>query len=76
MLHILTEYGKRAPHGKGLESKDNLYTSPVGNALYQWWCDNKKQVTMKFQEKLILFDKVFMQKPNVLKAEHRKIINK
>lgn len=43
---------------------------------YKWWCDNKKQVTMKFQEKLILFDKVFMQKPNVLKAEHRKIINK
>lgn len=43
---------------------------------YKWWCDNKDQVTMKFQEKLILFEKVFMQKPNVLKAEHRKIINK
>ena len=43
---------------------------------YKWWCDNKDQVTIKFQEKLILFDKVFMQKPNVLKAEHRKIINK
>ncbi len=43
---------------------------------YRWWCNNKDQVTMNFQEKLILFDKVFMQKPNVLKAEHRKIINK
>ncbi len=43
---------------------------------YKWWCDNKDQVTMKFQEKLILFDKVFMQNPAVLKAEHRKIINK
>lgn len=43
---------------------------------YKWWCENQDQVTMKFQEKLILFDKVFMQKPNVLKAEHRKIINK
>lgn len=43
---------------------------------YKWWCDNKDQVTMKFQEKLILFDKVFVQKPNILKAEHRKIINK
>lgn len=43
---------------------------------YKWWCNNQNQVTMKFQEKLILFDKVFMQKPNVLKAEHRKIINK
>lgn len=43
---------------------------------YKWWCDNKDQVTMKFQEKLILFDKVFMQKPTVLKSEHRKILNK
>ena len=43
---------------------------------YKWWCDNKDQVTMKFQEKLILFDKVFMEKPNVLKSEHRKLIKK
>jgi hypothetical protein len=43
---------------------------------YKWWCDNKEQVTMSFKEKLILFDKVFMQKPNVLKSEHRKIISK
>ena len=43
---------------------------------YKWWCDNKDQVTMKFQEKLILFDKVFMEKPNVLKSEHRKMIKK
>lgn len=43
---------------------------------YKWWYDNQDQVIMKFQEKLILFDKVFMLKPNVLKNEHRKIINK
>lgn len=43
---------------------------------YKWWCENKGQVSMKFQEKLILFDKVFMQKPNILKGEHRKMINK
>ena len=43
---------------------------------YKWWCDNKGQVTMKFQEKLILFGKVFMNNPNVLKSEHRKMINK
>lgn len=43
---------------------------------YNWWCENQDQITMKFQEKLILFDKVFMQKPKVLKAEHRRIINK
>lgn len=71
----------------GLNIKINFkgYDTPVKASIpykdkplefYKWWCDNKDQVTMKFQEKLILFDKVFMQKPNVLKAEHRKIINK
>jgi len=43
---------------------------------YKWWCDNKDQVNMTFQEKLILFDKVYHLKPNLLKAEHRKTINK
>ncbi len=43
---------------------------------YKWWCDNKDQVTMTFQEKLILYDKVYNLKPNLLKAEHRKTINK
>lgn len=43
---------------------------------YKWWCDNNDQVKMNFREKLILFDKVFMQKSNILKAEHRKMINK
>ncbi len=43
---------------------------------YKWWCDNKEQVTMTFKEKLILFDKVYNLKPNFLKAEHRKTINK
>lgn len=43
---------------------------------YKWWCENKDQVSMTFQEKLILFDKIFNLKPNLLKAEHRKIINK
>lgn len=43
---------------------------------YKWWCDNKDQVLMTFQEKLTLFDKVYNLKPNLLKAEHRKTINK
>lgn len=43
---------------------------------YKWWCENKDQVTMKFQEKLILFDKVFMENSSLLKREHRKLINK
>ena len=41
---------------------------------YQWWCENKDQVTMKFHEKIILFDKVFLEKQNALKSEHRKMI--
>lgn len=43
---------------------------------YKWWLDHKDDLTMKFQEKLILFDKVYMQKSNILKSEHRKMINK
>lgn len=52
-----------------------IYTdNPVG--FYKWWCENKDQVTMTFKEKLILFDKVYNLKPNLLKAEHRNKINK
>jgi len=43
---------------------------------YKWWCDNKDQVNMTFREKLILFDKIYNLKPNLLKAEHRKMLNK
>ena len=43
---------------------------------YKWWCENQDEIKITFTEKIELFDKVFMQKPNVLKAEHRKIINK
>ncbi len=43
---------------------------------YKWWCNNKDQVLMTFQEKLTLFNKVYNLKPNLLKAEHRKIIKK
>jgi hypothetical protein len=43
---------------------------------YKWWCVNEDQVKMTFKEKLILFDKVYNLKPNLLKAEHRKKINK
>jgi ATP-dependent DNA helicase RecQ len=43
---------------------------------YNWWCLDKDQVNMTFQEKIILFDKVYKIKPNCLKAEHRKTLNK
>lgn len=52
-----------------------IYTDkPV--EFYIWWCANIDQVIMTLQEQLILFDNVFMNKPNVLKSEHRKMINK
>ena len=43
---------------------------------YKWWCVNTDMVSMTFQEKLILFDKVYSLKPSVLKTEHLKLINK
>ncbi|MDI9312460.1 MAG: helicase-related protein [Limnohabitans sp.] len=43
---------------------------------YKWWLENQDEIKLKFQEKLILFDKVFMLKPNILKSEHQKMINK
>ena len=43
---------------------------------YKWWCNNTDQVSMKFQEKIILFDKVFFINPKLLKLEHKKLINK
>jgi hypothetical protein len=63
---------------KGYETQVKASTPYVEKPLdyYKWWCDNKDQVTMTFQEKLILFDKVYNLKPNLLKAEHLKVLNK
>ena len=35
MTYVFTEYRKRTPHGKRLESKDNLHSRPVGHAFDQ-----------------------------------------
>lgn len=43
---------------------------------YKWWCDNKNEVHLSFKEKILLFDKVGLLKPNILKAEHKKLINR
>lgn len=43
---------------------------------YKWWCDNKEQIKMTFQEKIMLFDKVHLLKPSVLEVEHLKMINR
>ncbi len=43
---------------------------------YKWWCTNQDTVTMTFEEKLKLFDKVLSEKPKALKWEHKQLINK
>ena len=48
--------------------------SPV--EFYKWWCDNKDKVYLTFREKIELFDKVEMVKPNTLITKHKNLINK
>lgn len=43
---------------------------------YKWWCQNSGEVHMTFQQRITLFVKVYQERPSVLKAEHKKIINK
>ena len=49
-------------------------TQPV--EFYKWWCSNQDSVNMTFEEKIKLFDKVFITKPIELKKEHIRLINK
>lgn len=43
---------------------------------YKWWCENKDNINMTLEEKIKLFDKVYMTKPTELKREHKRLINK
>jgi hypothetical protein len=43
---------------------------------YKWWCQNPDEVFLGLKERIELFDKVYMDKPSILKAEHRKLIGK
>lgn len=49
-------------------------TQPV--EFYKWWCSNEDFVNMTFEEKIKLFDKVYVIKPTTLKKEHKRLINK
>ena len=49
-------------------------TQPVD--FYKWWCSNQDYVNMTFEEKIKLFDKVYITKPTELKKEHKRLINK
>jgi ATP-dependent DNA helicase RecQ len=48
-------------------------TQPV--KFYRWWCINQDCVSMTLEEKIILFDKVNLENPKLLKKEHRRLIN-
>jgi RecQ family ATP-dependent DNA helicase len=43
---------------------------------YKWWRSNEDNVILSLEEKIKLFDTVFMNKPTLLTYEHRKLINK
>ncbi len=43
---------------------------------YKWWNQNQEAVNLSFKEKLELFDKVYLLKPNELKIEHKRILKK
>jgi ATP-dependent DNA helicase RecQ len=43
---------------------------------YKWWCENPDSVNMTFKEKIILFNKVYMEKPTLLKNVHKRLICK
>jgi len=43
---------------------------------YKWWCANQLLVHMSFKEKVLLFEKVFNEKPDTLKKEHKQLIAK
>jgi RecQ family ATP-dependent DNA helicase len=49
-------------------------TQPV--EFYRWWCLNRDLVYMTLEEKIKLFEKVYIIKPTVLKKEHKKLLNK
>lgn len=42
---------------------------------YKWWCFNQDFVNMTFEERIKLFDKVYNEKPNELKKEHKNLIS-
>jgi ATP-dependent DNA helicase RecQ len=43
---------------------------------YKWWSKNPDSVNLTFEEKIKLFDKVWMENPGLLKRAHKRQINK
>jgi RecQ family ATP-dependent DNA helicase len=71
--------------GLKLRIKFNGYDNPIKALVpyknnpvdfYKWWCENKDEVHLSFREKIELFDKVEITKPNTLNSMHLKLIGK
>jgi ATP-dependent DNA helicase RecQ len=43
---------------------------------YRWWSQNQDEVFLGLKEKVELFDKVNLNKPSLLKAEHKRLLSK
>ncbi len=50
------------------------YSQPL--EFYLWWCSNPDAVNMTLEEKVKLFDKIYMIDPSVLKNKHKRMIRK
>jgi ATP-dependent DNA helicase RecQ len=59
---------------KHVHAKVPYDTRPI--EFYKWWCSNLENVIMTLEEKIRLFNRVYLLKPTVLKYEHKKLINK
>ena len=59
---------------KHVHAKVPYDTKPV--EFYKWWCSNLENVIMTLEEKVKLFNRVYLLKPTVLRHEHKKLINK
>jgi len=43
---------------------------------YKWWLKNTDKLHLSLKDKIQLFDKINIIKPQILKSEHKKLINK
>ena len=43
---------------------------------YKWWIDNEEKVYLTTEEKIKLYDKVYMESPKILTKNHKKLIDK
>jgi hypothetical protein len=63
-------------HGNNRLIEANVPYKDEPLKFYKWWCQNENAIKLSFKEKIVLFNKVHELKPDLLKSEHSKILNK